>query len=160
VAANPGPKSQPPSEGLLDTGASSASATEQAVKGSLRQRCASADDSPFSAEPIEPADEDKILLLPASAPVGGDETVVSAENPSSPRLNPPPVLTSDAPLHEVDAPRDYIGAVLNDSTEVVGGEVEPSFTYRTRSSHSPFPAARTIAKKKFLQRNFPNLFLV
>jgi hypothetical protein len=88
------------------------------------------------------------------------KTLRSAENPSSPRLKPPPVLTSDAPLNEVDAPRDDIGAVLIDFTEVAEGEVEPSFIYRTRSTHSTFPATRTFEKRKCLQMNLPNLFLV
>jgi hypothetical protein len=58
VAANSGPKILPPSDGLLDTGAASASAPEQGVNTSLRQSCASAVDSPSTAELTALADAD------------------------------------------------------------------------------------------------------
>jgi hypothetical protein len=157
AAAILGPKSMPTSEGPLDPGAASASAPEQAVQSSLRPSSPSVEDSPSSAEPIALADADTSPLLPVSAPVGGDETGGPADNPSSPRLNPnPPVLTSNSPLHEVDAPRHDVGDILPDSTELAGGEVEPSFTYRTRSSRSTLPATRTIAKEKVPLRESSN----
>jgi hypothetical protein len=84
VAANPGPITQSPSEGLLDTGAASTSAAEQGVPSPLHESCASAEDSPPTAEPAALADADKSPLLPASAPVGRDETVGSTYIPSSP----------------------------------------------------------------------------